>query len=349
MLEHPDIEPRSIRSKGGNVVARMENRVEAIRQFHSPFAPGICLMGARLKPDARRVTSEPINVFGKGASPSQALTRLWGEAAERDALYLQKDDDARAVLDGSLTATGTVSAVEVLQSGAPDDLGSTGCAAHNLLSRAAHLAVCELIERFAVLSWWRGQTRPVALMSNWSGHEPLMRGVSALRHGARAVRLTRFFSLGRHGAIHTVMARSGDLDGSHIAVAFAASDRLDHAARRSFLELLSVELEVAEIKATQAEGREIDRDSDIGLAVIRQEALRGTHAHLLHPQDAPIPKDADRPASIADVLTGLSDDGLQVRLIDLTREDTKLPVCRAMFASPDLQPKFPKGYELSPL
>lgn len=331
------------------MVARIDNRVEAIRQFHSPFAPGLCLMGARLKPDARRVTTDPIHVFGKGASPSQALTRLWGEAAERDALFLQKGDETRMCLDETLTAVGSVHAQEVLLAGAPTDLGSTGCAAHNLLSRAAHLAVCELIERHALSAWWRSQSSPILMTTDWNGYEGLMNEVSALRQGARAVRSTRFFSLGRHGAIQSVMACSSDLDGTHIAVAFAASDRLDHAARRSFLELASVELEVAEIKAAKAEGSKIERNSDIGLAVARQDALAGTHAHLLEPQDTEIPKDVDRPASLAEMLAGLSDVGLQVRLIDLTRDDIQLPVCRAMFASPDLQPRFPKGYELSPV
>ena len=76
------------------MVARTEYWVEIIRQCHNPFAPDLYLFGSR--------TNAPIRVFGKGSSQSRALTRQWGEAAEREAMYLQKGLGWKVVLNGTL-------------------------------------------------------------------------------------------------------------------------------------------------------------------------------------------------------------------------------------------------------
>lgn len=83
---------------------RMTQKIEGLRKFTSPYAPGVSLLGARLKHNSERVFSQPIYVFGKGENLIQAHNSLYGEAAERDALYLRIADKDRSILNAELAA-----------------------------------------------------------------------------------------------------------------------------------------------------------------------------------------------------------------------------------------------------
>lgn len=331
------------------MILRMEKRIEGLRQFFNPYAPGVSLMGAKLKSDARRVVKEPIFVLGKGHSLSQALECLYGEAAEREALYMQSSDKTRALVKTNLMVIGSIPAEDVLQCGSPNDLGSTGCAAHNEFENAARFAVHELIERYAIWRWWAGDIRPTRLDAKWSGHAQIEDYVRHLRIGARIPRHTSFYRLGCDGPVQVAMARSEDLDGSQIAIAFAAAESLLQAARRSALELMSVELETVDLRAAILGGEEIAPNSNRGLVSLRQAALAQSHAHLFDAADCTLLADNHRICSLEALVDALSSVGLPVQLVDLSRDEINLPTYRAMFEDSNLQPRFPKGFELSPL
>ncbi len=53
--------------------------------------------------------------------------------------------------------------------------------------------------------------------------------------------------------------------------------------------------------------------------------------------------------TVSDTLAAYADIGEEILLADLTRPEIGLPVCRAFFRDPRLQPVFPTGYDLSPL
>ncbi len=331
------------------MVARMEKRLEALRQFQSPFAPSVGLIGARLKSDQRRIVKDPIYVFGKGSSLTQALGSLYGEAAERDGLYLRHGDTIRTRMNGDLQKMDSVPADTVLHADRPEDLGSTGCAAHTDFEIAARSAIWELIERYAVQLWWTGQTHPISLDGAWSESAQLSAVVQSLRSGASLRRSTLFYSLPCPGPMRVVMARSEEVDGSEITIAFATADTMLQAAQRAALELMSVELEAADLKAGLLRGDLIEPGSDRALVARRQKALKTTHAKLFDTCSAAIPKDSPRVSSLSALAEALAIENLAILLVDLSRDDINLPTCRAMFEDPQLQPRFPKRPELSPL
>ncbi|MDX8355319.1 YcaO-like family protein [Cognatiyoonia sp. IB215182] len=290
-----------------------------------------------------------MSVFGKGSSLTSALTRLYGEAAERDAILMRLGDTDCAVLGRDLERLGQIPAAHVRMQNEATDLGSTGCAAHTILQAAAENAVCELIERLAIERWWRGQVEIVHLGPSWAEIDGFEAYVAQLRKEAIASRQTEVFSLGAWGPVQTVMARSRELDGGEVAVAFAAGRRLEHTARRAVLELASVELETSELRANRNIDARFERESTLGLIAARQEVLAGSHAALFDACGAPIPADVETPQTVGALLEGLANVDLDIRLVDLTRPETGLPACRAMFLDPSLQPATPKGFELSPL
>jgi len=327
---------------------RMQQKIEGLRRFTSPYAPSIHLLGARLKQNSKRIFNGPIFVFGKGHTPSQALNSVCGEAAERDALYTRNDDEVRSILNVEMTVLRQVPADKVLLSGTPDDLGSSGCASHNDFDAAARLAISELIERHAALLWWQGNLRPIELVAPWSGQEEIDAYMQTLRREAVIARHTRQYCLGAFGPLRVAMARSEGRNGSEIAIAFAADDTLSGAVKRATLELTSVELEVADLCAALRTGEAFAPESNRGLVARRQEALASSHAHLFDAAQEPVAVDCPRPPSLVALGKQLSQEGLAIEIADLSRNDTKLPTCRALFEDPDLQPRFPKGYELSP-
>jgi ribosomal protein S12 methylthiotransferase accessory factor YcaO len=330
----------------------MKSRVDALRRFRSPYAPSIWLLGARLVPDERRVLDQPIYVLGKGVNEQTALMRLYGEAAERDTLYQRKDDDTCQQIDIDLQGLGCVPAADVrlgCRDGAGGRLGSNGCSAHNLMERAIHLAVAELIERKAVWQWWRGRVPAGRIDPMSLGLDGLAQEVSAARRGAVAPRETRFFLLRGSGPFQVVMARSTAPDGSEPAIAFAAALDVQRAAVSAFLELLSVELETADLHGARLRQEGFTRDSARGLVAARQEALSGSHASLFSaPDDVHHGQDASH-WTLEQILSWYAENGEAILLFDLTRSDINLPTCRACFADRALQPVFPAGYDLSPV
>lgn len=330
--------------EAGVATAFMASRLEAVRRFRSPYAPSFWAFGARLTDDDRRVCRTPIYVAGKGLSETEARLRLYGEAAERHALALQHDDDTRALIDANFATCGRIAARDVLI-GPKQGLGSSGCASHNLAAVAVRSAIAELIERCAVCQWWAQDVLPVALPD-----DPLVqREVAAIRARAVAPRTTKFLGLRLSGPFKVVLAVSRAPDGTEPAVAFAASSDLARATRRAFLELLSTELETADLHGARLRGETVDRNTARGLVAARQHALTTTHKALLVSQDSAASPASSPITSLGQILEYYAEHGEPIEIVDLTRTDSNLPTYRAVFTIRDQQPRFPGGFDLSPL
>lgn len=324
----------------------MKTRIEAVRRFRSPYAPQVWLYGARLVAHADCLRQRPVYLAGKGMSEDGAMTRLYGEAAERDALFMRTGDEARPLIDATLTHCADVPAHDVLLSDEKPELGSNGCATHNMMERAVHMAIAELIERRAIWLWW--ERRVPLWRLELSSH--LTRVISDARAGAIVPRETRLFAVQDTGPFKVALAHSQTLDETEPAIAFAASLDPDRAAERAFLELLSVELETADLHGARLRKDPVIRESDRGLVAARQEALCGTHRDLLDAPREPVRLKADSETwTLERIIAHYSEAGQDIMLADLTRPDTNLPTCRALFRNADLQPRFPRGYALSPL
>ncbi len=295
------------------------------------------------------MTTSPVFVAGKGLSETDAMQRMLGEAAERDALLMRQGDADRPLMDAHGHSSGRICARRVLHCGAPGDLGSTGCSAHTQMRQAILNAVCELIERQAVLRWWQGDiparplTRALGQCSDVSAY------LDGARDGAPLVRRTWLFRLEQPGLVHVVAACSTAPDGDQTAVAFAAGPALVATAKRALLELLSVELETADLAFARQQGHEVARDSARGLIAARQQAFRSTHRHLLDPDQDQARPDQVLPAALEQIMADCRARGQDILLADLTRSDIGLPTCRAFFKDDSLQPVFPKGFDLSPV
>lgn len=334
------------------MVSRMQPFLEGLREFRSPYAPQLVVLAARLTKNPDRLNEGDIYVAGKGVTVADAEKRLQGEAAERDALYLRHGDTERTCLNLLTETSRQIPAAEVMRShpNAPDDPGSSGCAAHNLFEQAAMAAIGELIERRAVFLWWNKKAPARRLPGDWlTLQTELGAMISRARRGAKHPRYTRFFLLMDPSPIPVVTAWSSDADGGQIAVAFASGTSLDAAAGRAFLELLSVELETADLAYAKAQKQPFSKNSNRGLVEARQKAFQHSHADLFPSCATRVPDIAPPPKTPKHLLKICQTHGQAVELVDLTRVETGLPVYRAIYADRSLQPHFATGNELSPL
>lgn len=78
-----------------------------------------------------------MSLFGKGNLLLNALTRLYGEAAERDAILMRPGDTDCAIIDRNLERLGQIPAADVRVQNETMGLGSTGCAAYTELHAPA--------------------------------------------------------------------------------------------------------------------------------------------------------------------------------------------------------------------
>ncbi len=88
----------------------MTERVKAIRAFGTPYAPGLHVVAAELRPHTDWVDPRPVFVAGKGYSEADAVTRMLGEATERDAILKRLGDESRPLMNAGGRTIGTVAA-----------------------------------------------------------------------------------------------------------------------------------------------------------------------------------------------------------------------------------------------
>jgi ribosomal protein S12 methylthiotransferase accessory factor YcaO len=286
---------------------------------------------------------------GKGLTSKQAMLSMLGEAAERDAVIRREQDRQKFIMNSDGQSIDTISAAEVLVWDFTDDLGSSGCAAHNLMQTAMVNATCELIERRAVMLWWAGSIEALKISELDPLFEPVFERIRASRHGAYEHRLTDLFVLAYPGPVTTVAGRSISQDGDQIAVAFAAALHPVDAAFKAFLELLSVELETSDLQFARLSGEPFERKSPRGLVAARQEAFLTTHQSLFAGEEYLALDSEFDGFELEYLLSFYSMRGMEIMLVDLTRTETGLPACRALFRDQSLQPRFPTGFDLSPM
>lgn len=320
-----------------------------IKPFHSPYAPQFQQFCAFLAPPANWEGMVSGTVAGKGYNSHEARMRLLGEAAERVALVAQPGDEFCPTIDATGHRTGTVPADQVRCTPGQPGLGTSGCSAHNFLTKAIENSVFELIERRDLLDWWTAKAAarrlgPATLQDN--GLNDLVRHA---RSGAREPRETRFHIIDTPGPVVTAIASSRAADGSQIAAGYAARPGLSAACARAFLELLSVELEVMDLTWARIHDQPINRDSNRGLTLARQQDFAARHDALF--PDTPFQPQKTNTASppLTEVLSWFVDSGQTIQIADLTRPGIGLPACRAYFENPKLAPAFPQGFALSPV
>ena len=331
------------------MVFRMAKRVLDLKKLASPYSPPLRVIVGRLYLEGKPANNDTMYVAGKGLSDNEALVRLYGEAAERSSTLYKSDDGIRILMDETGSRSGSIPATKILMGEEITDLDSSGCATHNLMGLAIFNAVCELFERRAVYLWWYRSTSAKRLPETHPIIPELSKYVRAARTGALVHRETDFFLLTYDQLVHVVVARSASLDGTEVAIAFAANPNLQNAAKRAFLELLSVELETSDLQYARLTGTPYGRHSNRGLVAARQEALLTTHLDLFDVESSDGLELDFGEQNIGGMLSHSAAIGETILLADLTRLEISLPTCRAFFQDIDKQPRFPRGYELSPL
>jgi len=334
------------------LVYRMSSSLCEIKEFRSPYAPSLIVLAAKLKAESTRIYQGALIVSGKGFTREEAETRLFGEAAETDALFMRSGDIKRAIIDPTgQRETGFLNVQDILCANPddPDYLGSSGCAAHNMFETAACIALNELIERRAILAWWQREIPAQRLAKEWLVEIGLGSWLRGYRKGAQVRRLTKFYQLGDGAPLQTVAAVSVSSEGGEIAIAYAAGATVLGAAKRAFLELLTVELETSDLQAAYQTGQLVEPGSNRALVALRQKALAISHADLFDDGVEITPDDGHKLTSLLGLIEACNAIGEPINLVDITRPEVGLPVCRAMYQDRALQPHFPGGNKLSPL
>ena len=309
------------------------------RQFTSPYAPRFLFLGAQVTGRYVKHLKYPLFVMGKGANPSIAQLRMCGEAVERVSINVE---GANNVWRGHTLLRGET--IEILPSvffAAPYFIRSHGCACHNHVDAASTSAIAELWERRAVQDWWQGSCCLRILSQSHPQFEELSSYVSSARQGAVEMRETLFFLISGHRPVDVALALSRDRDGKQAALAFAAgTGSLSALFRRAFEELLSVELETADLHRARLDGDVVVPGSNRHLVQERQRVL---HKRFSTELQGVVPFEFDqvtatRQSSTEELLRASEDAGAPIWLIDMTHKEIGVPTIRAVFERPDLNP-----------
>lgn len=342
---------------GPHIEALLEVAARASRAFEltSPWAPGLCFVGATLDPASFGLVGHPaVDAGGCGLRLGDAFTSCMGEAAERlSALASGNEPVASSTPDAREAALFELDDLEIDWLPARDlihergarvparralvshqregGVGSTGCAAGTNSADAIMRGLLELIERDAAALWWEGGARPraVALQDAAGAAEMLVR----LRQG-HAERPTRLLDITADLRVPVCAAISHDRDGRGLACGLSAGTTLAVAARSAVLELCQMELALVLARWKENKGEEAS------LSVQDRRHLRlaceidAETCPLLLPASGPAfhPPLKEHPASLAQRLAAA---GIDAFAVELTRENIGVPVARAV--APHLQ------------
>ena len=304
----------------------MQGYLAEEKRFRSPYAPHFNVHAARVQSKLLKADQRPVYVMGKGVSDDDAKVRLLGEAAERVSLRLfEQTHRAPPVLypeDGS-------SQNGVLSTGQPH--GSHGCAAHNHMQTAACSAICELWERRLVDDWWQNKRSLLELsrenLDQW-GVSTFLKGA---RTGAISHRHTRFFAVDGPSPVNVCAALSFDRSHRQFAIGFSAGPDLVATLKRSVEELLSVELETADLYGAYLRGEDIEDGSPRARVLARQQALaaRFSGQHVMDVWSEPqVPQ---KSGALKQMLQYSENMECAVTLFDMTAQKVGIPVCKAAF------------------
>lgn len=308
-----------------------------IRLFKSPYASEFCFIGARVSGALVSHLKAPLYVMGKGQTEKQAQIRLCGEAIER--LSIQAEG-ANTVWKGQDPLGGhdqTVSPKDYF--GTSGRLQTHGCACHNLLGTANLVAVAELWERRAVQLWWAGACTLRPLTAEHPLHADLTAHADLLRGKPVEWRETVFCLIEGDLPIDVAVALSWDKAGGQMAIGFAAGcSGRKPLFQRAFEELLSVELEVADLFRAHLDGDLIQPDSNRHKVAERQVALQARLPDELANARPLTPRSGSTETNLDTVLKSSEKLGARVLLVDMTHQSIGVPTVRAIFENPKLSP-----------
>ena len=335
-------------------------RIDDAFELPLPDAPGFCFIGAKFHvvdpANPRRIWR--FSAGAAGEDRQGAFRRCIGEAAETMAQFcfaaggdllpvaeMPTGLDLKEVEQFIDIAGGSASAGWVpsgrLGDGSPSsvpaalcfrDLAngsgyglSLGCAAGPTRDKARLSALLELIERDAVALWWRGGNA-AARFEN----DETVAAVNAMRGGV-SQRTTWFLDLTTDIGVPVAAAVSADSRGGTVALGFAARMTMVAAALAALNELAQMELanHIVKLKVERA-----GRVSCAPAEVRQLERLSVLHAGMSSLSGADTPRVHERIPGVGDVETLdnvvalLTQRGIPVHCVDLTRADIAVPVVK---------------------
>jgi thiazole/oxazole-forming peptide maturase SagD family component len=363
-----------VRASASAEIAAIAGRLARVFTINSPFAPGWRGVGAEVSLDddqAGALGAARASATGNGESVEAALLSCLAEAADLLSQVERAGDIAATAPVDELPRTGaggwfadlvadTRQPIDWLQahdavSGAavlvPADLClrrsparrsfqppaplSAGSAAGRTLEMAATRAVLELCERDAAALWWHGGRRARRFPPEHETSKEAAQTIARLRQGSRA-RKTAILDITTDLDVPVIAAVSIGHDGRDLACGLAA--RLDgaDAARAAVLEMCQMELAAPIAAAKRAEAGPAALSAADRRHLKRASAFAGD-CELLVPAGVSTLKSFGAAADpFGDLIGRLSNHGIPVFLLDLTRADLGVTVVRAV--SPMLQP-----------
>jgi thiazole/oxazole-forming peptide maturase SagD family component len=354
-------------------LAAVAHRLARAFVIGSPFAPGLCCIGAELAldPEAAAAYAAPrISVTGNGETLEAALISCLGEAVDRLAVVERAGDvrtEAAHVPDEALAGTWMAQAIEAAAApldwieareaatgrvvALPADLClrrapkrrriapvgalSTGVAAGPDFEAAAVRGALELIERDAAALWWLGGRVPRAFPLEHPASSAGTQLIGALRRD-RIERQTLLLDITTDLEVPVIAAVSLASDGRGLACGFGA--RLDWAgaARAAIFEMCQMELAAPLAEAKRAERGE-GALNDLDRRHLQRAAYHAADCALLQPRElSPLPPHASSDLDLRAFADAPRRRGIRSFVVDLTRPE--IGIAAARFVAPALQP-----------
>jgi ribosomal protein S12 methylthiotransferase accessory factor len=211
---------------------------------------------------------------------------------------------------------------------------SSGVAAGPSFAAAAARAVLELCERDAAALWWLGGRLPTSFPAGHPASETGVALLARLRQGETS-RQSLLLDITSDLAVPTVAAVSYDRDSRGMACGLAARLAWEEATQAAVLEMCQMELAAPVAMAKRAELGEM-RLNETDRGHLRRAVFSAADCDLLRPRESSDLSQRLPAPGLEGLVDWLGTRGIQIFLVDLTRQDIGVPVVRAV--SPDLQP-----------
>lgn len=265
---------------------------------------------------------------GSGPTGDQAWNSCLGEAAEILSILRRKEDTSFEGYDLNRQNPSPIAAEFVTSADAtsPTDPGNEGAAAGASFRHAATSALLERFERAAIHNWWTGQQDAIAVPREWTASAGTDNLVSSARMYAEQKRTYSVIVLELRYSVWTMAAISRDADGRTPVVGYGAGLDPLSAARKAIGEMLQMEFGLHIANSSTAAQK-----SNVQSPVFRRiRALENERAHLISPKSEvslfELKEDSDGRSILEIAERHLG----KVTLVDLTRDDIGVPVCRAL-------------------
>lgn len=334
---------RAVRELHGGALVAAARRLDRLFLLRSPWAPGLCFVGAEVGVTDCAGHAAKISVGGSGEQLDVAFAACIGEAVERLCVRERPGDLAETAPE-RVRSMALVSGEPVLVPAdwcfrPPSRPGlpvATGTASGPTFEAATVGAVLELVERHAAALWWvegaPGRPLPGGALKEVTAL------LGRLRAGT-AHRSTWFLDISSELDIPVAAALSTEADGRGLAIGLAAGPSIAAAARSALRELCQSELGllIARVKH--------DRMGGVGLTeadlrhLARAEAIAGDCRKLLGPvgearRNEALEGCSGSPLSV--LRRSFARCGIEASVVDLTRPDFGIAVARAV--APQLRP-----------